>query len=59
MRAKASSHRLSPQKVRASVEATRCVETLTDVVGVDEQPQVHALDRTYQGGPVKKGRCNP
>jgi hypothetical protein len=35
------------------------VETLTDVVGVDEEPQVHALDRTYPGGPVKKGRCSP
>ena len=55
----ASAHHLSPRKVRASVEATRCVETLTDVVGVDEQPQIHALDRTHPGVPVKKGRCGP
>ena len=38
---------------------TRCVETLTDVVGMDEQPQVHALDRTHPGVPMKKGRCGP
>ena len=35
------------------------METLTDVVGVVEQPQAHALDRTHPGGPVKKGRCSP
>jgi len=35
------------------------VETLTDVVSVDEKPQVHALDRTHPGVPMKKGRCGP
>ena len=35
------------------------METLTDVVGVDEQPQGHALDRTHPGVPRKKGRCGP
>ena len=35
------------------------METLTEVVGVDEQPQVHALDRTHPGVPMKKGRCGP
>ena len=38
---------------------TRCVETLTDVVSVDEKPQVHALDRTHPGVPMKNGRCGP
>ena len=38
---------------------TRCVETLTDVVSVDEKPQVHALDRTHPGVPLKKGDAAP
>ena len=49
-------HRIEPFK---RSKATRCVETLRDVVGVDEQPQVHALDWTHPGVPRKKGRCGP
>ena len=54
-------HRWHPHRIETFKRstATRCVETLTDVVGVDEQPQVHALDRTHPGGPMKKGRCSP
>ena len=54
-------HRWHPHQIETFKRstATRCVETLTDVVGVDEQPQVHALDRTHPGVPMKKGRCGP
>lgn len=54
-------HRWHPHRIETfkRSKATRCVETLTDVVGVDEQPQVHALDRTHPGVPMKKGRCGP
>ena len=54
-------HRWHPHQIETFKRstATRCVETLTDVVGVDEQPQGHALDRTHPGVPRKKGRCGP
>ena len=65
-------HGLKPHRSKTFKLSTdrRFVEKLTDVVGVylnppdkalvlcvDEKSQVHALDRTQPGLPMKKGRC--
>ncbi len=65
-------HGLQPHRVETFKLSRdkRCVEKLTDVVGVylnppdkavvlcvDEKSQIQALDRTQPGLPLKKGRC--
>jgi transposase len=66
------SHNLKPHRVRTCTLSRdrKCFEKLTDVIGlylnppehaivlcVDEKSQIHALDRTQSGVPLKKGRC--
>ncbi len=65
-------HGLQPHRIETFKlsKDKRCVETLTDVVGVylnppdkavalgvDEKSPVHAVDRTQPGLPMQKGRC--